>query len=83
MIQIYRKEENIYQIKGYEERLVAQNSSQKVSDWFLAKAKVLEKAECDTLAFKALDQALELFKEKNKHFFNIQLYKSHLLIKLQ
>ena len=84
LIQIYRQKQESEGIQEFEDSLIVHENSQAISNWFLAKASVFEKTECPALALKALDQALEILKEKNGHslIFNLQLQRANLNIKL-
>ena len=84
LIQIYQEREESEEIQEFEDSLIVHQNSQKVENWFIAKSSVFEKAGCAALAVKALDQALEILKEKNGHslYLNLQLQRVNLLIKL-
>ena len=73
LIKIYQKKGENQKTKKFEENLIVYQSSQTVANWLLKKAKLLEKAECHTLALKAMNKALKLLKEKDQHFLNINL----------
>ena len=84
MIKIYLQKRESDEIEEFEDSLIVHESSQKVVNWFLAKASVFEKTGCPALALKALDQALEVPKENNEHSLNlnIQFQRVNLLIEL-
>ena len=82
LIEIYREKQESQRIKQFEDSLIVHENSQAVANWFLEKASGFEKTECVALALKALDQALEVLKEKDGHYLNLQLRKAHLLIEL-
>ena len=82
LIQIYREKQESQRIKQFEDSLIVHENSQTVANWFLAKASVFEKTECVALALKALDHALKVLREKHGNYFNLQLQRANLLIKL-
>ena len=80
LIQIYRQKQESEEIQEFEDSLIVRESSQTVANWFLAKSSVFEKTECLALALRALDQALEVLKEKDGHSLNLQLQRANILI---
>ena len=84
MIEIYQEKEENQKTKEFEDSLIVSESSQTVANWFLAKSSVFEKTECLALALRALDQALEVLKEKDgqSQNLNLQLQRANILIKV-
>ena len=73
LIQIYRDKQESQRIKQFEDSLIVHQNSQAVANWLLKKAKILEKAQCHTLALEAMNQALKFLKEKDQHFLHLNL----------
>ena len=83
LIEIYNRQQETQKTREFEDTLIIHQKGERILNWFMAKAKVLEKAESNALSLQTLDQVLELLKDSDqKQCLRIKLQKAHLLLKL-